>query len=656
MCNERERERDRVESTITKSYLINYAITKVHNHRLLTLSNLSADPTTDYINNYDHQFRPLFPYQTLRLYFLNIEMGNLFSSRIVDKNWRASSDVEKQIVDLLRTKNTFVCIEDFKVLTRILENGGYIIPPYIYSDQALSFRSGRIDELSVQSRGNSRDIELSGEIGKLDALQRLTLLYFRSLPSDWSNMKNLKQLRLDYLYVNVIDLAVFSTVVSLEYFRMYQRYGQTVEIKNLKVLSKIKNLTTVKLYNCKFKVEAFADFSSLKHLELDCCESIDSIYNLPSLQSLLISSCHSIKSITNLPSLQRLQIIYCDSNKRIDNLPSLQELELYGNWEVIDCDISSCSQTLKSIKVDEHEVQLTSIICPNVTHFEVSGRERSEEESSALQNIKWATTYLPSLESFYLNNDYYELKNSNGLVKALCSSRFDKLRHLDIGNYVTFSKGDFASFFFSCLKRFPCLEYYSSDRFSRDSMDEIVNSLRNNEEYARLAWNSKIRSFLLYDEFFYYSYDNDDYDDDHPYDFQYIFRAFPSLQSLSDGDDWRLSDQCHNNLCLNQAGRAFVEGRKGVAPRTLSKAMWPALLAKAGRRTYSCTNKLKQATDDEKKKHQKTLQCSGVYYLLRNGPVLLKHIQERNSDVLLKRKSTSTVESPSSKRPKLSAT
>ena len=613
-------------------------------------------------------------------------MGSLFSPRIVDKNWRSSSDVEKRIVDELRTSDSFVCIDDFKALTRILENGvGMANGITFCSHPTLAFRCGRIDKLSIRGDDSLfEDSELSGQIRKLDALQCLELLNFtfRSLPSDWSNMKSLKHLYLQMLNVDDLDLVVFSTIASLEELIIKDEdWFDWLRVKNLKTLSKLKSLKNLELFGCEFEGEVIGNLPSLQYLKMWGCMSIDSICNLPSLQHLELRDCASIDSICNLPSLQHLELDDCASIDSICNLPSLQNLKVDGcilesihnlpslqelwltelePWRsngcpLIKCDISSCSQTLKSITIqDESEVQLTSIICPNVTHFKMLlSPDMTENESLLLQHIKWATMYLPSLESFQVDTSFWSREKQNGLLKALSSSRFNKLRNIDIG-YI--SQGDVASFFFTCLKCFPYLEHFSLRKFDSRSMDEIENGLRNNEEYARLAWKSNIKSFRLFSGSYNNNNSNND-DDDYDYDFDYIIRAFPSLQKLRRNDRrLPLHDQNCDIFCLNQAGRAFVEGQKGVAPRTLSKAIWPALLAKTGSRTYCCTNKIEQANVDEKEKHQKTIQYSGVFYLLRNGPVILKYLQEGNRDGSSRRKSTCTVQLSSSKRPKLSGT
>ena len=473
------------------------------------------------------------------------------------------SDMAKKIIGNLTGSLRVVHIEDYKTLTRILERNNMDPSMWFFIHKSAKHdidSNGRIEQLSIRPPWYCPSWTLSGEFGRFDALQRLSLL----------------DCTLDT-----------SSVLSLS----------------------LNALTRLKLRDCNWKGGStmFSQLDSLKSLELVRCGR----------SSKLVP-----KDFSSCKNLEELIIDHCRFRQgKITNLPSIERLDL-KNFDTKVCNLSSLLKTTKHIRLPTSNVQLPQVKCPNVITFHL--RCKKNDGARTLQrHISWAAEYLPALETFRIGRDNYVdyCHNPFGatyFLRAFSSTVFENLRSFRFDLRISNSE-DFVQFFFTCVRQFPSLESFSYHYFDFQNMHDIASHLRRNKDVAKLAWNSKIKSLLGGG---FVILDGDDDDDRAAID---IARAFPNLGTFENIP--ALKGPSRIVLNENRAGRVFVEGKDDVvAPRTISGAAWPVLLAKAGRRDY-CTDKTSRATDAEKEKDQKNLQSNAVYYLLRNGPLLRDNTQ-----------------------------
>mmetsp|Transcript_46153 Transcript_46153/g.112829 ORF Transcript_46153/g.112829 Transcript_46153/m.112829 type:complete len:536 (+) Transcript_46153:104-1711(+) len=505
------------------------------------------------------------------------------------------SDTAKVIIASLTRRLRVVHIEDYKTLTRILErnnmdpSGPEIFVPWFHIHKSAKHdidSNGRIEQLSIEPPMDCPSWTLSGEFGRFDALQRLSLL------------------------------------------------DCTLDTSSLLSLS-LKALTRLRLRDCNWKGGStmFSQLDSLKSLELIRCGR----------SSKLVP-----KDFSSCKNLEELIIDHCRFRQgKITNLPSIERLDL-KNFDTKVCDLSSLLKTTKHIRLPTSSVQLPQVKCPNVITFHL--RCKKNDGARTLQrHIAWAAKYLPALETFRIGrseygvddyyNDYHG-RNPFGktyFLRAFSSTVFENLRSFRFDLRISNGE-DFVQFFFTCVRQFPSLESFSYRYFDFQSMQDIASHLRRNKDFSKLAWNSKIKSLGGGGRFV--ILDCDDDDDRAAID---IARAFPNLGTFENIP--ALSGPSRIVLNDNRAGRVFVEGKDDIiAPRTISGAAWPFVLAKAGRRDY-CTDETSRAIDTEKEKHQKNLQSNALYYLLRNGPVLRDNTQA-GAGGESKRKRVSLKESP----------
>jgi len=158
------------------------------------------------------------------------------------------------------------------------------------------------------------------------------------------------------------------------------------------------------------------------------------------------------------------------------------------------------------------------------------------------------------------------------------------------------------------LPRFPNLSTLDLDGNSIGSLQPIVDRIKNKNDKACFVSNTLLRTLNLYWNPIMYKVKESPEVEAALLSFLETYNTISNLGTHNYGSDVEYA------LRINHAGQGILEG--GCCVRYIPLSVWPIVLARA----YDRSDKIYGSKKKKKKKNH-----TGLHYLLRNGPALIKY-------------------------------